>query len=131
MIAVIPYTKLTNEQCKDAGMALCLIFLLIGWFAEYNSFYLASIFVLLINMTWAGAFKPFAWFWFSLSFVLGTVVSKIILSLIFIILVVPIAFIRKMLGEDPLHLKTWKQGRQSAYKERNITFTKQDVERPY
>ncbi|MDP8244430.1 MAG: SxtJ family membrane protein [Candidatus Hinthialibacter antarcticus] len=127
----IRYSDLSLGQCKDAGMALCLICLLIGWFGQINGLYAASIIVLLINMTWAGAFKPFAWFWFSLSFVLGTVVSKIILSVLFFVLVVPIAFIRARLGEDPLHLKLWKQGKESAFKERNITFSKRDVERPF
>lgn len=131
MLVAHSYKSLSANQCKDAGMALCLICLLIGWFSQISGFYAASIFVLILNMTWAGAFKPFAWLWFGLSFVLGTVVSKILLSILFFVLVVPIAFIRARLGEDSMHLKAWKQGGQSAFKERNITFTKRDVERPF
>lgn len=127
----IPYRILTQEQCKDAGMALCLICLLIGWFSGSNGFYAASIFVLLLDMVWPGAFKPFAWVWFGLSFILGTVMSKVVLSIIFFVIVTPISLIRKLLGEDPLKLKSWKQSGESAFHQRNITFTKKDVEKPF
>ena len=75
----------TPEQAKDTGMAMVLICLLLGYFGKFPKFLGVSIVLLLITMAWPKAFKPLAGLWFGLSHVMGQVVSKIVLTLIFFV----------------------------------------------
>jgi len=76
-------------------------------------------------------FRYFAYFWYSISEVLGSIVSKIILTLIFIFIVSPVGLIRRLIGKDSLNLKKYKKGSESVMKIRNILFKKTDLEKPY
>ncbi len=76
-------------------MAFTLILLIIGWITINIIFLKIALFLLVINMIAPMFFYPFAYFWFSLSNLLGMIASKIILSLIYLIFVVPVAFIGK------------------------------------
>ena len=62
---------------------------------------------------------------------LGTVVSKILLTLVFFGVVTPIGLARKLLGIDSLKLKDFKSGENSVMVIRNHIFTGKDIEKPY
>ena len=81
----------TPEQAKDTGMAMVLICLLLGYFGKFPKFLGVSIVLLLITMAWPKAFRPLAGLWFGLSHLMGQVVSKIILTLAFFLVVTPSA----------------------------------------
>jgi hypothetical protein len=121
----------TPEQAKDTGMAMVLICLLLGYFGKFPKFLGVSIVLLLITMTWPKAFKPLAGLWFGLSHVMGQVVSKIILTLAFFLVVTPIGLIRRMMGADSLQLKKWKQGTESVFVKRQDAIRDQDLLNPY
>ena len=78
----IPKT-VTMDQAKDTGMAMTLIALLIGYFGHKPYGIAAAIALLLADMTWPALYRPVARLWFGLSHVLGTVMSKVLLSILF------------------------------------------------
>jgi hypothetical protein len=121
----------TPEQAKDTGMAMVLLCLLLGYWGKLPQFLPLSIALLLLTMAWPAAFKPLAWLWFGLSHLLGNVVSRIILTLIFFLLVTPIGLIRRWLRADSLQLKKWKKGRDSVFVERQGVITGKDLVDPY
>ncbi len=121
----------TPEQAKDTGMAMVLICLLLGWFGKFPRFLPLSIVLLIITMAWPKAFKPLAVLWFGLSQVLGQVVSKILLSVAFFLIVTPIGVIRRLKGADSLQLKKWKQGTGSVFVERQGAIQDKDLLNPY
>ncbi len=121
----------TPEQAKDTGMAMVLICLLLGYFGKFPKFLGVSIVLLLITMAWPKAFKPLAGFWFGLSHVMGQVVSKIVLTLIFFVVVTPVGLIRRLTGADSLQLKKWKQGTDSVFAERQGAIQDKDLLNPY
>ena len=108
----------TPEQAKDTGMAMVLICLLLGYWGKFPQFLPLSLALLILTMAWPKAFKPLAGLWFGLSHLMGNVVSRIILTLLFFLLVTPIGLIRRWCGADSLQLKKWKQGRGSVFVER-------------
>ena len=112
-------------------MAVVLILLLIGYFTKNINYYHLAIIALLINMIVTRAYYPVAVLWFGLSNMLGAVMSRVILTIVFFLVVVPVGLVRKLLGKDPMLLKSWKKGRQSVMKVRNHTFTAKDLEKPY
>ncbi len=121
----------TPEQAKDTGMAMVLICLLLGYFGKFPQFLGVSIVLLLITMAWPKAFKPLAGLWFGLSHLLGQVMSKVILTLAFFLVVTPIGLIRRWMGADSLQLKKWKQGSDSVFVERQGAIQEKDLLNPY
>lgn len=124
-------TSISKEQAKDSGMAIVLILLVIGYFTNDDIYYKIAIPVLLMNMIFPGFYYPFAVFWFGLSNLLGTIVSKVLLSLVFIIVVLPIALLRRLLGKDTLLLKKFKKSSESVMKTRKHTYVAADLEKPF
>lgn len=121
----------TPEQAKDTGMAMVLICLLLGHFKDIPKLFPVSIVLLLITMAWPKAFRPLAGLWFGLSHVMGQVVSKVVLTLIFFLVVTPIGLIRRWIGADSLQLKKWKNGTESVFKERQGAILDKDLLNPY
>lgn len=124
-------TSITKDQAKDSGMAIVLILMLIGFFTKDDLFYRIAIPVLLMNMIFPMFYYPFAILWFGLSNLLGTIVSKILLSVVFFIIVLPIALLRQLLGKDTLLLKKFKKSSESVMKTRNQTYVATDLEKPF
>ena len=123
--------KIDSHRARDAGMALTLIALLIAYFKADTRFLALGIVMLIVDMSVPGAFKPFARVWFGLSHLLGAVMSRLILGLIFFLMVMPVGLIRRMMGKDSLNLRKWKNGNDSVFLVRDITFTKSNIEKPY
>lgn len=112
-------------------MAAVLVLLLLGFFLKNTNCYNIAIPVLLINMIYPRIFIPLAKIWLSISEILGWVMSRIILSVIYVILVVPVGLFRRLMGLDNLQLKKFKRGKGSVMKDRDYKFSSKDVENPY
>jgi len=122
--------NISSRQSLDSGLALVLILLLLTVFVD--QFYIKpAILSLLICMIYPDIFKTFAFIWFKLSAILGYVASKVLLSILFFIFVLPIGLIRKLFGSDALQLKAWQSGNQSVFINRNHLFTSGDIQHPY
>jgi hypothetical protein len=122
---------ITDEQCKDSGLALVLISLICFQIWKQPFLVLLAIAFLLAAMTYPPLFKPFARFWFAFSTSLGTLVSKIILTIVFFVMVFPVSLVRRLMGKDTMRIKCWKQGQGSVFRRRDHTFTGKDLEHPY
>ena len=123
--------KISPDQAKDTGMAMVLICLLIAFFGQKQQLGAIAILLLLINMIWPKIYKPLAKIWLGLSYLLGTIISTVLLSIIFFALVMPVGLVRRFLGKDSLQVKKWKKGRDSVFKARDHEFTSEDITHPY
>lgn len=123
--------SVTKKQASDSGMAIVLILLLIGLFTGNDLYYKIAIPVLVIDMTYPMFYYYFAILWFGFSQILGTIVSKIILSVVFFVMVLPVGLIRRMMGKDSLQLKKFKKGKSSVMLQRNYRFTSKDIINPF
>ena len=128
---VARWLKSTPEQAKDTGMAMVLICLLLGYWGKFPKFLPVSLVLLILTMTWPNAFRPLAVLWFGLSHLLGSVVSRVILTVLFFLIVTPIALIRRLMGADALQLKKWKQGKGSVFVVREGPVQGKDMANPY
>jgi len=122
---------ITKEQSKDTGMAMVLLLLLASAAFKRQALITAAMIALIVDMTVPRLYRPVAVLWLGLSHLLGTVVSKILLTLVFFGVVTPIGLARKLLGVDSLKLKDFKSGENSVMVIRNHTFTGKDIEKPY
>jgi saxitoxin biosynthesis operon SxtJ-like protein len=122
---------ITTEQSKDTGMAMVLLLLLASAAFKQQALITAAMIALIVDMTVPQLYRPVAVLWLGLSHLLGTVVSKILLTLVFFGLVTPMGLARKLLGIDSLNLKHFKSGENSVMVTRNHIFTGKDIEKPY
>ena len=68
-------------------------------------FFVAAVIFALMTICIPTALAPLNRAWFALSLFLGKVVSPIVLSIIFFILIVPVAVTTRLFGRDTLLLK--------------------------
>ena len=122
---------ISKKQASDTGMAVVLILLLFGLFTNNNIYLKIAIPVLIINMTYPMFYYLVAILWLSFSELLGTFVSKIILTIVYFVLIVPVGIFRRLLGKDSLLLNEFKKGNDSVMKIRNYSYLSKDIENPY
>ena len=123
--------EVSRKQASDSGMALVLIFLLLGLFTKNIIFYEIAIPVLVLNMISPMFYYYFAIFWFGITGLLGMFVSTVLLTLIYVIMVVPVSLLRKLAGKDTLGLREFKKKTDSVMKVRNYMFSPSDFEKPF
>ena len=68
------------------------------------------------------------WLWNKLAFALGYVNGRILLTLVFFIVVTPVAYVMKLAGKGNLILKG---GRKTYFTDRNHLYTSEDLENPW
>lgn len=124
---------LINRDIKslDAGLALILISLLAYQVFPGRIVVTIATILLLLCMTVPRIFAPFARLWFSLADLLATAASRLLLALIFLLLVTPVGIVRRLLGSDPLTLRSWRSGNGSLFTAKNHRWLPADMEKPY
>ena len=120
----------TKAQARDTGMALVLLCLLLA-LSGRRLFLELGIGLLILDMVWPSVFKPAAKLWFGLSHILGTVMSMVLLGVVFFVVVTPIGLLRRALRKDSMQLGGFKKGMGSVFRVRDHLFSSQDIETPY
>ena len=125
------FFKLTTKQCIDAGLAAVLILSLIGYFTDNVVYFHIIIPVVILIMIVPRFFYPFGVLWFGLAHLLGNVVSRIILSAIYVVFVIPVGLIRQAIGRDALQLRRFGKDKASVFQNRKHNYISKDLETPY
>ena len=124
-------TDISKKQATDTGMAMTLILLLLGYFTQKVLYYKIAIAAHVITMAAPMLFYPLAVLWLGVTTLLGEIVSKILLTVIYFVVLFPVSLIRQMMGKDTLDLRTFKKSTKSVMITRNHLFTAKDIEHPY
>jgi membrane protease YdiL (CAAX protease family) len=98
----------------------------IAWIFEIP--YLAEIAfgVGLVSLLIPAAAKGIEWAWLKLALGMGWINSRILLSIVYFLFLMPIAFLSRLFTKDPLQLKS--RGSDSLYTTRNHQYKKEDLE---
>ncbi len=75
------------------------------------------------------ASKAILWLWWKIAHVLGWINTRILLSIVFYVILIPIATLSKIFKRDPLLIK-WP-GKGSSFVIRDHTFQPSDLENPW
>lgn len=124
-------TSFTKKEHVDSGMALLLLTLLFGLWSNARDAVRLGIAELIVILIAPVILYPFTFLWLNLSELLGRVMSKVLLTLIFVLLVCPVAIVRMAMGKDALLLKRFKKDEGSVFTERNHSYTKTDFINQY
>lgn len=118
-------TSFIKKEHVNSGLALLLLTLIIGvWLDHQQLAILIAIAEVLILLIAPVILYPFTFIWLNISDLLGRIMSKIILTAIFIVFVCPVAIARRAMGKDSLMLKKFKSSDSSVFTDRNPDQTK-------
>ena len=103
--------KIKIGSNKSFGIVFFTVFLIIAIWPLLNGYeirywsLIISIVFLLLGILNSKILTPLNKIWFKIGILLGNVISPIVMSIIFFLVVTPTAFIMKILGKDLLNLK--------------------------
>ncbi|HBQ59112.1 MAG TPA: hypothetical protein DD671_05660 [Balneolaceae bacterium] len=101
--------------------------LILGWiFGSIYFVYAAGIIGIASFISPVG--NRLVWAWYKLAEGLGWFNSRVLLSLVYYVVVTPIALLFRLFGNDPMRLKDNKG---SMFEFREHTYTKKDLENPW
>lgn len=122
---------ITPTQLYGSGLAAILICLLLHVFLGKVVFLHLAIGLTVLSMVWTLPVRYFAVIWFAFGEMLGYVVSRVLLTIIFLIVVFPVSlFVRKSIRRR-MSLSLFKAGSDSVFKNREHPFTASDFEKPF
>jgi len=124
-------TRITKNQAKDTGMAMVLLCLILGFLTDAGWLFTLAIPVLVLTMIVPRVYYPVAVVWLGISHLVGTVVSRVLLTAVFFAVVVPVGLIRRMLKKDSLQLREFGRGKGSVMKVRDHLYVPADIDKPY
>src|SRR5689334_15457231 len=99
--------KSSVDQARETGLVLVLVLLLMARLSKQDNLILLAIGVLLVTMVRPTVFELPARLWFGLAEVMGAASSKVLLSVVFVLILLPIAGIRRITGADPMQRGLW------------------------
>jgi hypothetical protein len=115
------------------GIVLILISLILWWFEKSSFTYFSIIggsFIILAYIA-IPLLRPFHKFWIGLSLVLGFIMSKVILTILFYLVLTQIGFLSKVVGKKFMTVIVDKNA-STYWEKRNITIKQQiDYERQF
>jgi hypothetical protein len=123
--------KITKDQSKDTGMAMVLLALLLGFLTDAPGFFPVAAILLVVTMAVPAVYRPIAFVWLGLSHFLGTIVSRILLTAVFFVIVLPVGLLRRVMGKDSLQLKKFGRGEESVMRVRDHVYAPSDIDKPY
>ena len=135
MLEEIKNIKTGNKELKSFGYTIGVILIIVASFLFYydNHLYqtIASIAALLIvfGLVLPLLLKPVYLIWMIFAVIIGWIMTRLILSILFYIILTPIALITRLLGEDFLYMKKsdsnsyWNE--RDSYFEQNQNYEKQ------
>lgn len=119
----------TAEQLKSVLVIVLGFSIIAYWLRDKyedlsNALFLISFAIGILSLVSKLFLRSIIWAWFSLAMVLGFVMSRVLLSLIFYLFLFPIAMLSRIGSKNGLQLK---KPSQSVFIKRNHVYTKEDL----
>ena len=80
-------------------------------------------------LVWPPALRYVHWVWVRIGFILGWINSRIILTILFFVVILPLGILMRALGHDPVARKLDPQA--PTYRVPSRTRTRESMERPF
>jgi membrane protein implicated in regulation of membrane protease activity len=124
-------TNITWQQCIEFGQVAATAVLTAALYFRDFRLVAVALLLLLITMLAPRLFYPLTIAWFGIGKVLGEVNIRILLTLVFILVVVPVGIWRKWRGKDTLQLRRFKKEKETVMDIRNHVYTKEDLQHTF
>lgn len=125
----IPCFKMSREKVVTSILVICLGFIGLYFIFEKEWLLWIAFGVGILSLFSEKIANFICKGWYKVAEILGGINSKILLSLIFFVILVPVAFMARIFSkESKIQLKRKEN---SYFKERNHTYSKEDLESPF
>ena len=116
-----------NKKEKSLETLLVLVgaFIVIFWVSSKKIYLLVALLLILIGIVSPFLSAKISLAWLKLAELIGSVMSKVILSVVFFVFLVPIALVYRLTKKNPLFLKRQDE---SYYIVRNKQYSPKDIE---
>lgn len=119
--------KVSRQQCTEFGQVAVLAAIAAALYYRNFHFVSAALVLILLTILAPKVFYPLALLWFGLSKILGEINIRVLLTLVFVLMVLPVGLWRKLRGKDSLQLRQFKKGSGSVMVKRDHLYTKEDL----
>lgn len=123
--------KITKEMRKDTGIVFGLAMLYFGIYSGNSLFLKISFAVFLFAVIIPSIYSFPAVIWFKLSEILGFIVSKVVLGVIYLIVVLPVSFFRNIFGSDPMMIRNFGKKDSGTWIKREHEYSNSDFIKPF
>ena len=116
-----------NKKEKSLETLLVLVgaLIVIFWISSKKIYLLVALVLILIGIVSPFLSAKISWAWLKFAELIGSVMSKVILSVVFFVFLVPIALVYRLTKKNPLFLKRQDE---SYYIVRNKQYSPKDIE---
>lgn len=122
---------MNKQQNTELGIVLTLVLLVTGLISGAVIWFKISVFALLASVLAPVVYTPLTWLWFGFGRLAERLFSSIILTLIFYLVVTPVALFRRCFSEDTFRMRSFKRHRDSVFLVKDKTFGKEDLDKQY
>ena len=136
LIDEIKNIKSDKKELKKFGLTFAILFLILGgllwWRGKNNYFYHFIISVLFLICSFVPLLlKPFHKVWMAFALIIGYIMTRVILFILFYFILTPVSVISKVFGNQFLDIKINKT-KESYWNYRKVkTFNKSDYEKQF
>lgn len=120
---------MNNVQSQDRFKTILVIvtgLLAVGWIFDIPLMAKLAVIIGAVSIFIPAAGRAIEWLWFRLALGLGWVNSRILLSIIYFVFLMPIAWLSRLFTKDPLAIK--RNQRETLYATRDHLYTGKDLE---
>jgi hypothetical protein len=110
-----------RKALRNFGLLMACVLLLVGGWLWWKSAAAwpwvlgAAALLAVIGFVIPAALKPFYKGWMILAVIMGWVMTRVVLTLVYYFVLTPIAFLGRVFGEEFLHLKLKRSGETNSY----------------
>ncbi len=122
-------SSIKSNNSSKVILTLIIALLVFFYFYQYKYLFISAIILGLIGILSDYASDKIAILWMWLAKMIGKVMPKIVLTLLYFSFFVPYAVICRLIKKNPLDLK--RDGKATLYKDRNHLYTPSDIENPW
>jgi hypothetical protein len=117
-----------KEKIIQTQLVIVTGLLILYYFFKAEAFLYSALSFALIVLVFPGAGKWLVTIWFRLGGLLGKLNGYVLLTLIFYLILTPVALLNRIFSKDPLRLKK-KDG--SYFHDRSHTYSAKDISNPW
>ncbi len=134
----MPNTQMSDKSLREFGLVtggmLTLVFgLLLPWIWNADSWpiwpWIVAAILSLIALTMPHILQPVYHWWMKLAHILGWINTRILLSIVFFVIFLPVGIILRLLGKDPMARKLDQD--LNSYRVESKSPPKNHMERPF
>ena len=117
--------KSSREKTLETILVLVTACVVCSWLLTNYSFLLAALVIGVAGLFFPVLADKIDWLWGKFAHVLGTIMNSIFLSLVFLIILLPLALLSRLFSKLSIRLK---RGGSSYFHDRNFVYTKESME---